>query len=288
MGLANEPRLESGKPRVFQFRHALGARTHLRARKTVHVELASGVPGHLGQQLRFYGGFQLVLGRKTASIPDFKIIETQAHFRKELFFQFFAVLYVALAENLAAHVTKKTFGVVVLATLIDFVQNTQEWRRRKDEPLDFDALGNVVVLFENNTVFLEHVHERRTEIPHGVTDREHETCGIHVHADSSTQGNHGLVRLQGPSPFSLFSGNGFQVILDCHVAHVGHNGDYSRIPFLFAGLETDHGAIVVKVQRGDFGTVPGVVKILAPVFRFPGAVIKARIQIDGPADGVDS
>ena len=286
MGLTDEACFEAGEPGVLQLYHALAARTDFRARETVDVKILSRVPGHLGQKLRLNRRLQLILRRKAATVPHLVIFEAQAYFRKELFLQFFAIFYVALTENLAAHVAEKAFGVVVLATLIDFVQNAQERRRRKDEPLDFDALRDKRIFYEGHAVFLKHVQERRPEIPHGISNREHQACRIHILPDSSAQGNDRLYRVQCPGPFLLLSGHSLQVVLHRHVTNVRQNRNDGRIPFLFARLETDHGTVVIKVQRSNFSAIPGIVKILAPMFRLPGAIIKARIQIDGSTDGV--
>ena len=79
--------------------------------------------------------------------------------------------------------------------------------------------------------------------------------------------------------------NGLSVVHAVDVVPDSADCDGARNIF---SLHAHHDAIVVKSERGDFRAVPGVVKILAPVFRSPRSLVVARIQANHSRHRIDS
>ena len=277
---ANKARLESGKPGVGQIQHALAAGTDSRARKAVDIKATLGVASHLRQQIRLGRRLHLVLGRKTATVPDFKVRRIDSHFGEELHFCGTATFDATHARFLGAQVAEDCFGMQVLAALIDFIENTQEGRRRISVRSDLDSVRNILFFCKGNSTFLKGINEGRLKVGNRIAHRKHQLTGIYTDADGTANGNFRLCRIQGPGPLTLFTRHRHHFILQDNITHIGQNFGAGRVTHLQARLKTDHGAVVIKAKGSHFGTVPGIIKILAPVFSTPWALIVAGIQAD--------
>ena len=220
---ADKASLESSEPGVRQIKHALAAGTDSGARKTVDVVAALGVARHLGKQLGLGRRLHLVLGRKSATVPDFEVSRIDPHFGKEFHFHRAAAFDTSDTCFLGAQIAEDRFGMQVLAALIDFVENAEERRRRICIRGNLDSLLHIGLLLEGYPAFLESVNEGSLKVRNRVTHREHQLTGIHADTDGATNRDFGFCRIERPSPLALFTRNRHHFIFQNDIANVRHH-----------------------------------------------------------------
>ena len=130
--------------------------------------------------------------------------------------------------------------------------------------------------------------KRRLKVRNRIAHRKHQLTGIHANSNGATNRDFRLCRIESPSPLTFFAGNRQHLILQDNIAHIGEYFSNSRIPHVCTGLKANHRAVVVESKRSNFGTIPRIVKVLAPMFSTPRPRIVARIQGKLTYDRIDS
>ena len=176
----------------------------------------------------------------------------------------------------------------ILTALVNLVENTQERCRRIGKRFHLNPRRNSRTFHKGNAAFLERIDKGSPKIRDWISHREHQLTRIDSDANRSPNRNLGFFRIKRPGPLSFFPSNRHHFVFQDNITYIRQDFCASGIANLFAGLKSNHRAVVIKAERCNFCTIPRIIEILAPVFRFPGALVIRGVQKDCTRNRIDS